>query len=179
MSMITASDLRGFFNMDVTSDDTLLGDLITAAQRAAELYCDTIFESSTLTEYQDGDGSQVIIVKKIPIISVTSIHDDVDRVFGSDALIASDDYVVTEAEGKIELLNDVTTPGLKNLKIVYIAGFSSVPMAVKNAVGNLAFADYIEKNGGVNAVQGQDFVYKPAKLRDAAFKALDPYRKLR
>lgn len=177
--VITASYLRSIFGMDVTSADTVLGDLIGAAQAAAQMYCGTVFESSTITEYYDGDGTGTLLVKNIPIISVTSLHDDVDRVFGSDDLIDSSDYVLDENTGEIELLSNYFTIGDKNIKVVYIAGYATVPTDIKIAIANLAWASYIEANGGINAIQGQDFVYKPAKLRAAAYEILDRYKKYR
>lgn len=179
--MITnAKEVRDLFQMEVDSADHVLHDLIMAAQKAAELYCDTVFESTSITEYHDGDGSQVILTKKVPVITVASIHDDVDRVFGSDALFDAADYVVSDdGTGKIELLNDVTTPGIKNIKVVYAAGYALVPNDIKVAVANYAFAMFIEQNGGVSAIQGQDFVYRPAKFRATAEGILDRYKKMR
>lgn len=179
--MITnPKEVRDLFQIEIDSTDNILHDLIMAAQASAEKYCDTIFESTSITEYHDGDGSQVILTKKCPIISVDSIHDDVDRVFGSDALMDAADYVVSDdGTGKIELLTDVTTPGIKNIKVVYAAGFALVPNDIKIAAANYAMASYIEGNGGVNAIQGQDFTYKPEKLRKAAEAVLDRYKKFR
>jgi len=95
------------------------------------------FVAANYTEYHDGDGETGIIYPHHkPIISVTSIHDDTLRTFGSGSLVDSDDYVVSQDKMCIQRISSIwrvagTTAvfsrGVQNIKLVYRAGFESLP----------------------------------------------------
>ena len=176
--IVNIADLKRVFKIEGNTDDDILFRLVTAAEKTAEKYCDTKLKAVAITEYHDGDGSDTIILKNIPVNSVTTVHDDVDRAFGADSLKDSENYVI-ESWGGIRLLTDLFTCAKQNVKVVYNAGFEVVPEDIKTAISNLAFASYVEANAGVNAIVAEDFVYRPEKLRKAAYAILDQYKRTR
>lgn len=77
------------------------------------------------TEYHNG-GSRFVFPDYWPILSVTSIHDDVDHVFDAGSLVDSTDYVLsTREDGAIMFENYRTTLGDESIKLIYAGGYAS------------------------------------------------------
>ena len=77
-----------------------------------------------ITEYFDGTGHEHFIRPEyLPIISVTTLSDDVDREFtGTSYDIDTDDYVVYE--DKVKLDGTHFNEGKKNIRLVYRGGYT-------------------------------------------------------
>jgi hypothetical protein len=159
-----------------TTDDTFLQNVITRISDDIEKECGRTFHASDLTEYYNGDGTDTLVLKNFPINSIASIHDDTDRVYGSDSLISASDYIFYSDEGMIQLDGLTFMKGLRNVKVVYNAGYSTIPTDLEKACIQRVCADYLEAKGGINVVEGQDFFYKPKKLRDNAQIVIDRYK---
>jgi len=86
-----------------------------------------------LTEYYDGDGSNILFANQRPINSVTTLHSDANRAFGSTTLIDSDNYQVYVDEGYIIVTGSSFAVGERVLKLVYNAGYSTVPNDLEQA----------------------------------------------
>lgn len=175
--ILNVKELRDMFKIEIDKDDHVLNHWLLAAQEEAESICDTVLEAADITEYHDGLGDSLIQTRNIPLNSVAKLYDDPARVFGSNTEIATSDFVFRPS-GEVTLIYLRFTIWKQNVKIVYNAGYAQIPYDLKKAVANLAFASYLEANGGVNAIQAQDFIYKPKKLRDEAEGILYGYRKI-
>lgn len=124
MALITAANFKSFAGIGDTDKDTLIGTLLTQVEARIAKFCNREFEdgSSERTEYFDGDGEGSIIWPTyLPLVSVTSLHDDTDRSYGSGTLIDSDDYVVYD--NRVQLDGSVFSKGLKNIRLVYVGGY--------------------------------------------------------
>lgn len=135
MALLTANDIKTELSMESgdTDYDTLLGLMASAVQSVFDELTDRTFESAVFTEYYSGRNKQEkVFLKNYPIISITSIHDDSDRVYGSDTLISSDDYTYDSDTGIVYIEGGVFK-GFNNIKIVYTAGFTAntFPNALK------------------------------------------------
>jgi hypothetical protein len=139
------------------------------------------FESDTVTEYHDGEGKSYFFTDEFPVTAVTSLHDDTDRNYTAGYLIDTDDYV-WYSDGRVELETGSFNAGLKNIKIVYTAGYDAVPkdleyLATKWVVSLLKGKDRI----GVSSMSGPDgSVTVFDNFLDADMRAiLDNYRSIR
>lgn len=86
-------------------------------------------ESGAVTEYHDGDGvTGYFFTNEFPITAVTSLHDDPvhPHTYAAGYLISTDDYE-WYGDGRIELVTGTFNAGLKNIKVVYTAGYATVP----------------------------------------------------
>lgn len=119
-----------------TSDTTLdakLATLVTAASKLLDGFIGHSIHQATYTEYYDGDATNELLLNNYPVVSITSIHDDLDRAFGSDKLIAATDYVFDSNEnenvGFVRLFKtqSVFQTGVQNVKVVYVAGYTTAP----------------------------------------------------
>lgn len=114
--------------------NAVLSTLITQCSRLINKYCQRTFISTgTLTEYYDGNRQRELILRQLPIIAVTSVHDDHARSFPASTLVAATDYYVDLARGMIKF--DVTlSKGRGNLKVVYTAGYTTIADLPENVV---------------------------------------------
>lgn len=89
MAYITTSELKTYLGVTGTGDDTLLGALITAAQKAVESFCRRRFEATTATRYYTLDDTmgQTLYLDD-DLLTVTKL------VNGDGVEITNDQYVL-------------------------------------------------------------------------------------
>lgn len=184
MAIITKEDVKNFLGIAAaeTSDDGIISSTIDRALAETELYCGRIFAEAVYTEYHDGDGSDSVLVDNFPIVSIASLHDDPDREYNADDLIDTDDYVFYANKGKIKLDGSVFSSGIKNIKIVYTAGYGgsiAYPNDLKQAMIDLTASIYLAGKAGINVVESQEIVYRPSYLKKEAYAILKRYRSIR
>lgn len=95
--------------------------LITAASLWANKYTDRLLKARILTEHYDGDNSTILFLRNYPINSITSIHQDSDRVFGADTLIDPTHYVYSGR--KLVGVEVVWWYGVQTIKVIYDMGY--------------------------------------------------------
>jgi hypothetical protein len=168
MALTTLSDLKTFLGVSDTSEDVKLAAMITLATSAIEGYLDRVIESATYTEYYGGDGSRMLLVQQRPVTAVTSVHVDQSAYAGQAAgafasateWTAGEDFfirTVVENESNTGELVAIKGPGTfrpdgdpqtwgewpsgtGNIKVVYTAGYSTVPSDITLAC-NLIIAE--------------------------------------
>lgn len=156
MALMTAAEVRTYLpGLTGTGEDTVLDTLITRAEHALAAFCRwpaasstaaPKLEQQTYTLYLDGPDdpddpelSRELSLMLRPIISVTSIHDDPDRGYGSSYLVSSDSYEIDKRGGRILLLPSAShewSVARRAIKVVAVCGLTtgSIPEAVKEAV---------------------------------------------
>ncbi len=141
MSLVSVSTLKEYLpEIQGSSIDADLTSLIARVEGYIARYLgfplsdsatSYTLDQSTYTIYADGSmyGLEYVLQSPIkPIISITSIHSDVDRVYGSNTLIGSSQYEIDKELGRVIL--DDTSPdtfdrGFRAIKIVGSFGFST------------------------------------------------------
>jgi uncharacterized phiE125 gp8 family phage protein len=175
--ILNVDDVKQFLGITITTDDDLLLELTRAVIKQTENKCNRTFEADEYTEYYDGKYSSELQLNVYPVSALTSVHDDVDRVYGSDTLIDSSDLVLYGEEGIIYYDGDVFSDGRKNVKVVYTAGYTvnTIPPDLKQGLIELIGASYIEAKGGINAIESETTTYKPYNLRKHGDLLTDKY----
>ena len=144
MAVLDAATVREYLpSLTGTGEDTALDSLIArfgalAAQylgyQPASVGGNPTVEDTTYTLYLDGDGSKYLQLPITPVVSVTSLHVDIDRKYGSDRLVDSGDYELFGDEGLVLLKVDSTQGewdrGKRTVKAVVVAGFTTIPMPI-------------------------------------------------
>ena len=103
--------------------------------------CKRILKSQSVgPEYYDGPGGYELILKQRPVTGVTSIYQDLDKVWGSTTEISSDDYQIDEPAGIIILKNLYFYRGRLTIKITYTAGYTTIPYDLEQAA--IRLVDY-------------------------------------
>lgn len=140
-----------------TEEDDELELLINACYRLLEGYIHHPLKAADYTQYYDGDGSNTLVLRVYPINSVASIHDDAERDFGADTLIPSTDYVIDNDEevGTVRLFRNTTAfaTGIKNVKVVFNAGYSTIPADA--AMACILLVAWFYNRGGSEALNSQ------------------------
>jgi uncharacterized phiE125 gp8 family phage protein len=144
MALASLTKLKEYLEISGSAHDTRLTDLLDRATKAIKNFTKRELEApgSDYTHYFDGDGvGRAVVLREYPVVSVTSVHDDTGRAFGSDTLIASSDYYIHTDEGIIELASgDVFAKGVVNVQVKYKAGYAagSIPQDLEMACIYLA-----------------------------------------
>jgi hypothetical protein len=126
LDMTTLTRVKAILAEGVDSrGDTLLAQLITEVSAVAESFMRRQALSASTTEYFDvGPIMTRFQVRGYPITSVTTIHNDPDRAYGSSTLVSSDDYAAYSDIGQIAF-DYAMSVGNRALKIVYIGGMAT------------------------------------------------------
>ena len=106
-----------------TTDDALLTALVGAASTIIETNCRRAFMRESVTEYLSGRSENTLLVSRVPIYSLTSIRDNLDREFddsGDD--IDLDDVEYDADSGVIEYVGALFQDGTKNVRVIYVGG---------------------------------------------------------
>lgn len=144
--LTTLANLKEYLKIPTatTTDDALLGSLIVRVSAFIRDYLGrTITDEGTLTEYHDGLGRSYVMLNEYPILTLTTVHDDPDRAFGSSALIATADLIQEEDLGIIRRKFGVPFQNYrKNVQIVYTAGYAAVPGGIEQVVIEVISAKY-------------------------------------
>jgi hypothetical protein len=117
-----------------SSQSTLAGLLITAISDRVKALTRRTITAADYTEYIDGHGDNIILLRQYPVNSVTNIYLDGDRAFADASALASTDYYLNEDTGIIELYSKTTAEGAKTVKVSYNAGYSTTPEDLQQAV---------------------------------------------
>lgn len=184
-ALCTLDDVKEYYQYPAKGsrvlDNDLLEDLINYNTDLFHKYCGwEQFKSKTYTEYQDGIGINSLYVYNYPIISVTSIHDDVNWSYGADTLIDSSSYKIVDE--KYIVLKDTTfMKGTQNIKIVYVAGYATIPGDLKKACIKEVVRDFKNRKNFdelFKTVDGDQVTKVEAGLMKSTTDVLDKYVRL-
>jgi hypothetical protein len=117
-----------------TSQDALVEFWINVASQRIETETDRKLKAQAITEYRDGSGKNILVLKEFPINSITSLNIDTGGLFTDPStLIPATDYRIADEGNSIVLLNQLFPKAYYAIKIVYNAGFTPVPSDLENA----------------------------------------------
>tara|TARA_Y100001973_G_scaffold64658_3_gene94505 strand:+ start:1598 stop:2206 length:609 start_codon:yes stop_codon:yes gene_type:complete len=195
VAIISAAQARAYIpSLSGDSDDSTLDVLISRFDSVAASFLGfpkqssgaISIESGTYVEYLDGRGGREIRPSVVPIVSVTSIHDDPDLDYTDSAdLIAASDYTIYGDEGRIILDFDATdaafSNGERHVKITYVAGYSgaTMPSSIQHAAA-IQVAHWYQARAHIGKTNvssaGQSAQLKTLELLPEVKHALGPFR---
>lgn len=127
-SLTTLNLVKNFMGMSgaISDTDDLIENLINRVSILMESFMNRNVLSREYTEDHDGKGAMVLFPKQPKITTVSGIWDDYDWEWTDDDLIDADNYKIIDENYivfKTVALNNYTA----NVRIIYTAGYSSVP----------------------------------------------------
>ena len=132
-SITTLAEVYEFLSISGSPDDDLIQTLIDRKTVEFQSWCRVdSFYVDDYTEYYDGDGSSYLFVKNLPINSIALIADDSDWVWGADTTGTLTDFRIVEKNNIV--YQSYFNEGLQNIKITYNAGYSSIPLDMKESL---------------------------------------------
>ena len=134
---------RTKFNLGVADENTDRDKQITALINEASDAINTQtfreLRKRTSTEFHTGDGTNILIPDQYPIVSITTLHDDLGRVYDAGTLIDNGDLVIMENRNKQTIRRDGSrflngfAHGGNNLKLIYVVGLDPIPTDLRRA----------------------------------------------
>ena len=160
-SLTTVDDLKTFLQIasSDTSEDTRLEELLDGVEWAVESFTKRRFASRSYTEYHDGNGRQLVVLRNRPVTAITSVKVDATGYYGNgtNAFAASTAWTIGTDYTPKNLTADEDNPGLLialkgsmfdgrgvwpegigNIEVVYTAGYQTIPSDLILAVHQLA-----------------------------------------
>lgn len=124
-AIVSTATAKAHLKVDVSDDDDLIADLVSAATKAAEDYTNRFFMNTTITMYGD-TWDDIATLYKSPVSSITHIkYYDADDALQS---LSTDIYLtdLVSKPARISLLPDQSFPDLSSRKmavhIKYVVG---------------------------------------------------------
>ena len=180
-AITTVEEIYEFVSVTGSDDDTLIGNLIDRKTEMFERYCGvSSFLVADYTEYHDGQGSPYLFVKNIPINSIDSIYSDADWEWAADTLITATDYRISDLN--VIVYKNYFNVGLQNIKITYNAGYSVVPLDLKEALIEEVWRTYSRRKEidvFIKTLQDGSQHRSPSGLMPATKQVLSKYMRLR
>tara|TARA_Y100000114_G_scaffold127375_1_gene123993 strand:+ start:9233 stop:9844 length:612 start_codon:yes stop_codon:yes gene_type:complete len=99
-----------------------------------------VLEDKTYTLYIDHTMPDLPFVLPLPIrpiVSITSWHSDVERLYGSDKLVPSSAYEIDKENGRLIVKStesESIEQGFRANKVVLVAGFENAPADLEHAI---------------------------------------------
>ena len=156
MALVSAAKLREYLP-EIAGNTAIDGELNSLLSRVEkgianflgfpknESLLSPTLESATYTFYVDAPTDSDFYTLQLPIcpvISVTSVHSDVNREYTSDTLIDSSTYDIDKKYGSIILkpynISRYFSTGKRANKVICVAGYTSAPADLEHAICVLA-----------------------------------------
>lgn len=180
--LCTRDNVKTYLGLSGTTHDDVIDALISAASEAVENFCGRKFDVTAYTEYHHGGGASSVVLQRRPVTEVSGLWDDLARDFDDESLVDSDDYVLDSESGIIHLLwGAAFSDGVRNVKVSYSAGYSSVPDDVAHACVMLVAAWFHRGREGADglgsrAVEGVSQQFDPKSPPEPVREILAAYR---
>ena len=197
MPLDTLSNAKSVLLVSGSGDDTMLAQLLDAADSFIEKHTGRSFAGGTFTETHPA-GGPMLFLRNYPVASVTSLKVDADRAFGSGTERDTSTYAVHADRGVIESrTGPFLTPYRKgwadwpeSVKVVYTTATGSVPAAVKQAFSDLVGhwyrlaktnldANFLMLTESINGTTSKGYSWSLTRglaIPPGVLKLLEPYR---
>lgn len=133
--LCSLDDVKQYLGIETTNSDTLITSLIGGVSAFIENSTNRVFSITDYTEVRDGTGNSKMPVCFAPIIEIISVK------------INDIEYDVKNTQSLIYFSNGNIFPaGIMNVELKYKAGYSSVPLDVKEACIELVAYKFKQKD---------------------------------
>lgn len=152
MSLVSLSTFKEYLpEVAGTDSDTELQNILNRVESAIASYIgfprfltsdnvEPVLEDKTYRLYVDHTMPDLPFVLPLPIrpiVSVTSWHSDIERLYGSDTLIDGSEYEIDKENGRL-IINSTSgeaiEQGFRANKVIVVAGFQTAPDDLEHAI---------------------------------------------
>lgn len=187
----TLSQVKTFLGITSSAEDALITTMLDRTTKLIQNYVGRDLVQTTYTDVKyDGDGCKDLLLINYPIITLTSVYDDYDRIFGADSLLVEDDGT-NDGDYIIIKKGEVDNPGIirridgacwiegdQNIKISYVGGYATIPTDLVQA--QIDWLSFIYRNKdmrlGIASYRLGDFSvnFKDSTSKDQMGNSLGP-----
>jgi uncharacterized phiE125 gp8 family phage protein len=165
------------------SQDSRMELLINAASDSIERYLDRKIKSQTVTEIQHGRRQDILILREWPVTSITELRVDMDHVFSDPSTVVPQaEYGIGDDKNSLVYYDTVFPRGNNNVKIVYVAGYATVPSDIEYAA--LLFCEWLyffrnrQDIGRTSKSKGDESMSVSQGMPDIVRQMIEPYRRM-
>lgn len=131
-ALITYAELQELMATAGDSQQTYGETLINMSSAVAEQYAKRKLAARDYAdERHSGDGRSMLMLREYPIVSVSAVYIDSERAFGATTEV--DDYEIDSEIGGL-WRSEKWTPGNRNIRVDYCAGYETIPDDLRLAV---------------------------------------------
>jgi len=182
MALVTLALAKDYLDIPIadTTKDTRVTRLINFASALIESYCERKFEFQTFTEFHDGRNNNQLLLRQWPAQKPSSVS--VSNAWEyNDGVVDSSIYDVVE-ETTLVLRSGFFSSGYRNVKVVYQAGYATIPYDIQEACLMLVLLFEQKRNDkrvGVNSKskQGENISFVEDIPEDIQ-RILEKYKRL-
>lgn len=153
LSLVTKAEYKAYMNLTTPNEDAKIDAIIPKVSALVKSICRRDFIDWVNTEkeeYHEG-GSSIIVPEEYPIISITSLEYSADAGKTYTTLVEYTDYAQSKKSHDIVSMWFDGFPAATNgYKLVYTAGFATLPEDLKLAVFDL-ITYYIKNDSAIHS----------------------------
>ena len=196
IALVTLEEAKEYLKQSGTDQDAIISHLVNAISAWVQGYLKRNLVSKAYVEYYSGDGDVELVLRNYPIVSITGVWLDSLRVFGSDTLIDSTDYITKKDQGILRAFNLFGNwiNGESNIKVSYTAGYTvasagtpgssgtmpyDIRMAVKRILDHQFRVGYTHRKLDFQSesISGMNITFNPNDIPKDALSMLDGWKK--
>jgi hypothetical protein len=180
MALLVKQTVKDWLRITTTTEDTLLDTICAQAEAMFLEQTDRIIEAADITEYRDGKGKTRMIVQYQPVNSVSALVIN-DVAIPARVVTTGTGYVLQKPMGLITLVGYIFSEGVQNIKVMYNAGYTTVPADITAALRDAAAYWYRgrerigERSKSVGG--GEVAAYMTADTPDMFNRIVDRYKR--
>lgn len=189
-NLVTLAQLKNYLDVDSADlvDDNKLEYVINAASNFFMAETNRLLKARNLTEYYDGNESTELFLNQYPINSSAETIEiytslSVPRDYTDNQI--SSDYILIESEvGIVSLISDYFPKGKQTVKVVYNAGYASIPYDIQRAALELCALMWSKEKNKIDIVSTYSIQNANITIQaDKAFnafcqKVIDKYKRV-
>lgn len=170
-TLVTLAQAKAWLQVSDASDDARIVQITDAVSERVESLTDRQFVTRTRDEFQNGDGTRKLFLRRYPVVVMTSLTVKDTPTSTPTALVEGTDYDLDRRSGLIVLRSRTFTRGFQNVEVNYSTGYGAqgdvaLPQDVVQATLDYIKVVYTETTtNGVSAtsisVGPNSFVLKP------------------
>lgn len=183
-ALISLDEAKEVVDTASPSDDLYLEEVINAATLACEFETRRKLASRTYTaEVYDGTGSIALTMREYPVTAVSALSFltcEAPETWEAQDLVTCPVQIMQPSSDVILSRVNGFPGGIQNVKVTYVAGYTSVPSDLKIACRQITLAIWKQKDRQITGVasqsfQGQTTVYLNEDIPSQARRLLQPY----
>lgn len=139
--LTTTQKVKLYLDIDDTSEDFFIRELIQQANSIIEGYCNRRFEKKVYTE--EVQGIEKLWVKNTPILDVLELIDEDNN---NVSYRFTDDKIIIKRQKNISLtgVSYVPSPKIKNYFVMYEGGYETIPADIQKVATEMVVLAFKE-----------------------------------
>ncbi len=179
--LTTLANVKAYLSppLTATTDDALLGRLITAASQFIQSWINATIAQAGYSETRNGNGGTLLFLRNRPVTAVASVLVDGVAIAASNPAPMGAGFLFDD--NAIYLKGYAFSKGAQNITVQYTAGYATTPPELEQACIALVCLRYKERDRigqASKSLAGESASFQPKDMPPDVATVLDQYRNL-